>query len=141
MNKAEFKAIKMIAEKLNWESVNFEIIKQMIRNQQCLELDTVGECDDDEMTLLSLATCSVDKILSTRVVFDYETMIGWNVDTFCEDMGIDYLDFRAMMDYYEKAPDLLAPEYEMEDMAYEEYMCDGYDEEMMREVMWMSHHC
>ena len=127
MNKAEFKAIMMIAEKLNWKSVNFEVIKQMIRNQQCLELDTVGECDDDEVTLLSLATCSVDKILSTQKVCDFETMVMWNVDTFCEDMGITYLDFRAMMDYAEKSPELLATEYELEEMAMYDAYCDAWE--------------
>lgn len=126
MNKAEFKAIKMIAEKLAWKQVNFETIKQMVRNQQALELDTVGECDGDEETLLSIALCDVDKILSTRVVFDYETMIGWRVDTFCEDMGIDYLDFRAMMYWHEVKDELLAAEYEMEEIAYQEYLDDCY---------------
>lgn len=127
MNKAEFMAIMMIAEKLNWKSVNFEVINQMIRNQQCLELDTVGKCDDDEATLLSLATCSVDKILSTQRVCDFETMVMWNVDTFCEDMGITYLDFRAMMDYYEKSPELLATEYEFEEMAMYDAYCDAWE--------------
>lgn len=141
MNKAEFKAIKMIAEKLNWQAVNFEVIKQMIRNQQCLELDTVGECDDDEMTLLSLATCSVDKILSTQKVFDFETMVMWNVDTFCEDMGMDYLDFRAMMEYYEVSPELLAADYEAEYEAYLEDYYSDYEAEIMRDVMWMNHNC
>lgn len=115
MNKAEFKAIMMIAEKLGWTEVNFETISQMVRNQQSLELDTVGECDDEEMTLLSLATCSADKILSTQKVFDYETMVEWNVDTFLEDMGKDYLDLQVMKEYADKSAKLLAAEYEMED--------------------------
>ena len=145
MNKAELKAINIIADKLNWHNKPVmevcETIKQMIRNQQCLELDTVGECDDDEVTLLSLATCSIDKILSTQRVCDFETMVMWNVDTFCEDMGITYLDFRAMMDYYEKAPELLAADYEAEYEAYLEDYYSDYDAEIMRDVIWMNHNC
>ena len=131
MNKAEFKAIQMIANKLDWQNKPVidvcETIKQMIRNQQALELDTVGECDDDEMTLLSLATQSTDKILSTRVVFDYETMVMWNVDTFLEDMGKDYLDFKVMMEYADKSAELLASEHEMEEMAMYDAYCDAWE--------------
>ena len=82
MNKAEFKAIKMIAEKLNWQAVNFETIKQMIRNQQALELDCVGECDDDEVTLLSLATQNVEKIASTMWVSSYHDLVLY--DRYCD---------------------------------------------------------
>ena len=141
MNKAEFKAIKMIAEKLNWQAVNFEVIKQMIRNQQSLELDCIGECDDEEETLLSIALWDTDKILSTTKVFDFESMVEWRVDTFCEDMGMDYLDFRAMMEYYEVSPELLAADYEAEYEAYLEDYYSDYEAEIMRDVMWMNHNC
>lgn len=82
MNKPEFKAIMTIAKKLNWKSVSFETIKQMVRNQQALELDTGGECDDEEMTLLSLATCSADKIASTMFITSYEDMAKY--DAYCD---------------------------------------------------------
>lgn len=49
MNKAELKAILMIAEKMNWQQKSVievcETIKQMVRNQQALELDCIGECE------------------------------------------------------------------------------------------------
>ena len=140
MNKAELKAMLSIAKKLDWNGKPalevIESINQMVLNQQSLELDTVGECFDYEETLLSIALWDKDKILSTRVVFDYETLIGWGVDTFCEDMGLDYLDFRAMMDYYENvAPQLIADTIEKEEEE-ELYYNSIYDD-----VIWMSNHC
>ena len=144
MNRAEFKAIMMIAEKLGWTEVNFETISQMIRNQQSLELDTVGECDDEEMTLLSLATCSADKILSTQKVFDYETMVEWNVDTFLEDIGKDYLDLQVMKEYADKSAELLAPEYEMEEsfaIIASEYNDADWNDFYNERNNWITNNC
>lgn len=119
MNKSEFKAIQMIANKMDWQqkpvSETIEIIKQMVRNQQALELDTVGDCDGEEETLLTIALWDKDRLLSTTRVFDFESMVMWGVDTFCEDMGMDYLDFRAMMDFYELSDNYLAECYEAEE--------------------------
>ena len=144
MNKAEFKAIKKIAEKLGWKSVNFETIKQMIRNQQSLELDTVGECDDAEETLLSIALWDADKIASTMYVSDYESLVMWEVYSFCDEMGIDMDTFNAMLQWNSCKMNFLAPEYEAEDIAYEEYLNEYYsdfDAEMLRESMWITKHC
>ena len=102
-NKAELAAIQMIANKLNWQMPvweTLETINQMVRNQQALELDTVGECDDFEETLLSLALWNKDKIVSTQYVCDYESMVMWNVQSFCEDMGITPADYANMVTYY-----------------------------------------
>ena len=91
MNKAEFKAIQIIAQKMNWQqkpvSETIETINQMVRNQQALELDTVGECDGDEETLLSIALWDKDKITSTMYVSDYASLVMWGVECFKEDMG------------------------------------------------------
>ena len=144
MNKAEFKAIKKIAEKLGWKSVNFETIKQMVRNQQALELDTVGECDDAEETLLSIALWDANKIASTMYVSDYESLVMWGVYSFCDEMGIDMDTFNAMLQWNSCKMNFLAPEYEAEDIAYEEYLNEYYsdfDAEIMRDVIWMNHHC
>ena len=126
MNKAEFKAISSIADKLNWQNKPVmevcETIKQMVRNQQALELDTVGECDGDEETLLSIALWDHDKIVSTLYVSDYESLVMWNVECFCEDMGITSKDFSAMLTWNSIKDNLLAPEYEIEDIAYQEYL-------------------
>ena len=136
MNKAEFKAIKMIAEKLNWESVNFSTIKQMVRNQQSLELDTVGECDDDEETLLSMALWDAERIFSTLLVYDYQSLCDYNQNfkglKFLEDMGLgSYTDIGVMMAYAEQNAELLAPKYEAEDsfalMASEYNDADWHD--------------
>lgn len=112
MNKAEFKAISIIADKLNWHNKPVtevcETIKQMVRNQQALELDTVGECDDDEETLLSIALWEHDKIVSTMYVSDYESLVMWGVECFCEDMGITSKDFSAMLTWNSIKADLLA---------------------------------
>ena len=144
MNKAEFKAIKKIAEKLGWKSVNFETIKQMVRNQQALELDTVGECDGDEETLLSIALWNADKIASTMYVSDYESLVMWGVYSFCDEMGIDMDTLNAMLQWNSCKMNFLAPEYEAEDIAYEEYLNEYYsdfDAEMLRETMWITKHC
>jgi hypothetical protein len=144
MNKAEFKAIKKIAEKLGWKSVNFETIKQMVRNQQALELDTVGECDGDEETLLSIALWDADKIASTMYVSDYESLVMWGVYSFCDEMGIDIDTFNAMLQWNSCKMNFLAPEYEAEDITYEEYLNEYYsdfDAEMLREGMWITKHC
>ena len=100
-----------------------------------------GECDGDEETLLSIALWNHDKIVSTMYVSDYESLVMWGVQCFCDDMGITPEDFSALLTWNSIKDNFLAPEYELEDMAYEEAMCDGYDAEMMREVMWMNHHC
>ena len=138
MNRAEFKAIKKIAEKLDWKAVNFETIKQMVRNQQALELDIIGECDDEEDTLLSIALWDKDAIISTMYVSDYMSMVMWNVECFCEDMGITPEDYANMVTYYNCIqPEVIADEYEA---WLNDYYSD-YDAEIMRDVMWMNNHC
>ena len=148
MNKAEFKAISIIADKLNWHNKPVmevcETIKQMVRNQQALELDTVGECDGDEETLLSIALWNADKIVSTMYVSDYESLVMWGVYSFCDEMGIDIDTFNAMLQWNSCKMNFLAPEYEAEDIAYEEYLNEyysDYDAEIMCDVIWMNHHC
>lgn len=141
MNKAEFKAIKMIAEKLNWKTVNFNTIKQMVKNQQALELDTVGECDGDEETLLSIALWDADHIRSTKVVSDYCSLQEWHWNLFCEDMGITNEEMNAMMHWHNIKAGILAEEYEQEDMAMEEALQDEYYYEIMRDVAWITKHC
>ena len=135
MNKAEFKAIKMIAEKLNWQAVNFETIKQMVRNQQALELDTVGECDGDEETLLSIALWDVEKITSTMYVSDYFSLANWNC--YCNSglEDITFEDFCAMMYWDTIKAELLAAEYEEEEMAYDHYLA------CVEDAMFMNHMC
>lgn len=140
MNKAEFKAIKKIAEKLGWKSVNFETIKQMVRNQQALELDTVGECDDAEETLLSIALWDADKIASTMYVSDYESLVMWGVYSFCDEMGIDMDTFNAMLQWNSCKMNFLAPEYEAED-DFAKFMAndntaDWADFEFARNMGW-----
>ena len=81
MNKQELQAICLIVNKLGWNDRPVtEVcnnINQMVRNQQALELDCVGECGDFEETLLSIATWNVDKIASTMFVDSYQSMGAW----------------------------------------------------------------
>ena len=76
MNKAELKAINIIATKMNWMHKpvceTIETIKQMVSNQQALMMDTIGECDDFEDELLTLAIQDADKI----VVLDQGKVVG-----------------------------------------------------------------
>ena len=117
-NANELKAMQMIARKLNWHKPadqTIEIINQMVRNQQALELDTIGECDDYEETLLSIALWNADKIVSTQYVSSYQDLVMWGVYCFCDDMGITPEDFSAMLTWNSVKDNLLAPEYEAED--------------------------
>lgn len=131
MNKAELKAITIIAKKMNWQhkpvSDVLETIKQMVRNQQALELDTVGECDGDEETLLSIAIWDADKITSTMYVSDYTSLVMWGVECFKEAMGLDSEALAALWNWEACKMNFLAPEYEMEDMAMYDAYCDAWD--------------
>ena len=103
MNKQELRAITLIAKKLDWNGRPvtdvMKEIKQMVCNQQCLELDTVGECDDFEETLLSIALWDKDHILSTRTVCDYPSMLMWYDGIFKEDMGLDNNGLAVLLEY------------------------------------------
>ena len=127
MNRAEFNAIMKIAKKLGWKSVNFETISQMVRNQQALELDCIGECDDFEETLLSIALWDKDKITSTLYVSSYESLVMWGVECFKETMGLDFEALTALLNWEACKMNFLAPEYEMEDMAKYDVYCDKWE--------------
>lgn len=127
MNRDEVKAIIMIAEKLGWTSVNFETIAQMVRNQQALELDTVGECDDFEETLLSIALWDRDKIISTMYVSDYISLVMWGVECFKEDMGLDSESLADLFNWEACKMNFLAPKYEEEEMAMYDAYCDKWE--------------
>ena len=132
-NKAELKAMQMIASKLNWNKPVYETVEtitKMVWNQQSLELDCIGECDDFEETLLSMTLWDNDKILSTQFIDDYFSLIEFKYRLFLEDMGITDSDYRAMLDYYVN----IEPEAFAEEDDYEEY-----EECMMRELMWYNH--
>jgi hypothetical protein len=127
MNHAELKAIISIANKLEWKSVDFETIIQMVRNQQALELDTVGECDDFEETLLSIALWDKDKIISTMYVSNYASLVMWGVELFKEDMGLDSEALNALWNWEACKMDFLASEYEEEEMAMYDAYCDKWE--------------
>ena len=119
MNKAELIAMQLIAKKLGWNGKPvveiLETINQMVRNQQALELDTVGECDDYEETLLSIALRDKDNLISTMYVSDYTDLVMWGVELFKEDMGIDSEALAAMFNWQACKDSILAPMYEAED--------------------------
>ena len=146
-NKAELKAMQIIASKLNWNKPVYETVEtitKMVHNQQAMELDCVGECDDFEETLLSMALWNKDKITSTMYVSDYESLVMRDVECFKEDMGLDSEALTVLWNWEACKMNFLAPEYEAEDIAYEEYLNEyysDYDAEIMRDVMWMNHHC
>ena len=148
MNKAEFKAIQIIAQKMNWQqkpvSETIETIKQMVRNQQALELDTVGECDGDEETLLSIALWDKDKITSTMYVDDYTSLIMWGVECFKEDMGLDSEALTALWNWEACKMNFLAPEYEMEDsfaVLAAEYNDADWDDFYTDRNSWILNNC
>ena len=129
MNKNEFKAISMIAKKMNWQNKPvecvIETINQMVRNDQALGLDCCGECDDYEETLLSMATWDIDKIVSCLYTWDYTTHTEyWH---FLKETGMSGMDFYVWMTAYDNYHQVVAEEYEMEDMALYDAYCDKWD--------------
>jgi hypothetical protein len=143
MNKNEFKAISMIAKKMNWQNKPvecvIETVNQMVRNDQALGLDCYGECDDYEETLLSIATWDIYKIVSCLYTWDYTTHCNyWH---FLKETGMSGMEFHVWMTTYDQVKDAIAEEYNAEYEAYLEDYYSDYDAEIMRDVMWMNHHC
>ena len=129
MNKAELKAITMIASKMNWMHKpvceTMETIKKMVSNQQALELDTIGECDDFEETLLSLVLWNDDKMISTMYVSDYFSLVEWC--DFLETMHIDGMTAHALLSTYDLVNVAIAEENELEEMAMYDAYCDAWE--------------
>ena len=73
-----------------------------------------------------------------------ERLVMQEVYNFCDEMCIEQDVLSAMIQWNSVKMNFLAPEYEAEDIAYEEYLNDyysDYDAEIMRDVMWMNKHC
>lgn len=148
MNKAELKAIQMIANKMSWQnkpvSETLDTIKKMVSNQQALELDTVGECDDFEETLLSIAIWDKDKVVSTMYVSSYIDLVMWGVECFKEDMGLNEETLTILWNWEACKMNFLAPEYEMEEsfahMAADYNDADWNDYYDTREA-WILNNC
>ena len=130
-NRVELKAMQIIADKLNWHKPvdeTVETITKMVWNEQSLELDCVGECDDFEETLLSMALWDSDKILSTQFIDDYFSLIEFKYRLFLDDMGITHEDYEAMLDYYVNVSgEALADE--------EEYILECMEESMFYDML------
>jgi len=117
MNKNEFKAINMIAKKMNWQNKPVievcETINQMVMNAQALGLDCCGECDDYEDTLLSIAVWDTDKLVSCLYTWDYTTHCDyWH---FLKETGMSGMEFYVWMTTYDQYQQALAEKYELED--------------------------
>ena len=137
MNAAGLRAMCLIANKLGWNGKPAtEIISkihQMVLNQQALELDTVGDCDDFEETLLSIAIWDFNKIISTLYVSDYQSLVEWQM----HEKDLDSMEaFEQTLPNAAVAKivlrDEFAEDYEWED--YQRKMEDEYYECMIREV-------
>ena len=129
MNKNEFKAINMIAKKMNWQNKSvecvIETVNQMVRNDQALGLDCCGECDDYEETLLSIATWDIDKIVSCLYCWDYTTHTNyWH---FLKETGMSGMEFHVLMTTYDQYQQVLGEEYDMEEMAMYDAYCDKWE--------------
>ena len=74
---------------------------------------------------------------SIEAFLEYQEKLALdNVRNFCDELGVSYEDFSAMLDYYGN-PAILAEAYEIEE---EDYYSD-YDAEMLREAIWITKHC
>jgi hypothetical protein len=151
MNQAELKALLLIVKKLGWNDKPaleaIETIQQMVRNQQSLELDTIGECDDFEETLLSMAHWDAEKVFSTMLVSDYQSLCDYHQNykglKFLEDMGLgSYADITAMIQYYETAEPEPDPIHDYNEWL-EAYIADDYDYflECSQDAMWITNNC
>lgn len=114
----------LIANKLGWNGKPacevISNIKQMVLNQQSLELDTVGECDDEEETLLSIALWNADKIYSTQYVRDYQDLVMWQAECFAESIHVAWADFTDRLIWESVRPYLMAEQYDYEEELREE---------------------
>ena len=129
MSKNEFKAINMIARKMNWQNKPvecvIEAVNQMIRNDQALGLDCCGECDDYENTLLSIATWNIDQIVSCLYCWDYTTHTNyWH---FLNETGMSGMEFHVLMTTYDQYQQALAEGYDLEEMAMYDAYCDKWE--------------
>jgi hypothetical protein len=108
-NKAELKAMQIIADKLNWHKPvdeTVETICKMVSNQQAMELDCIGEGDDFEETLLSMALWDTDKIVSCIYTWDYTTHCNyWH---FLKETGMSGMEFHVWMTTYDQVKDAIA---------------------------------
>ena len=129
MNKAELKAINIIATKMNWMHKpvceTIETIKQMVSNQQALMMDTIGECDDFEDELLTLAIQDADKIVSRLYVSDYFSLAEWC--DFLETMHLDGMTAHALLSTYDLVQAAIAEDVEEEEMAMYDAYCDAWE--------------
>ena len=147
MNKMEFKAINAIAKKMNWMNrpvdETVEDIQRMISNEQSLELSTVGDCDDEEVILLSMLLWNTSRLVRTMFVRDDYSLYDWSC--FLEDMHIDAMTAYTLLSTYAQVNDAMAEIYEAEDsfalMTSEYNDADYHDLEIMRDVIWMNHNC
>jgi hypothetical protein len=138
MNKAELRAITLIVKKLGWNDMPaveaIPTIRKMVANQQALELDCVGECDDFEETLLSLALLDIDKIYSTQYVSSYTDMVMWEAKEFSDTMGITMDMLPDLLTWESIKWNVIAESCQKEDEyweMYEEYLAEqqeAYDE-------------
>lgn len=137
MNKAEMKAIQMIAEKMSWHNKPvcdvIETINQMVRNDQALGLDCCGECDDFEETLLSIATWDIDQIVSCLYCWDYTTHCSyWH---FLKETGMSGMDFHVWMTTYDQVKDAIAEAHDAECEEWLEDYYSDYDAEIIRDII------
>ena len=138
-NANELKAMQIIAGKLDWHKPvdeTVETICKMVRNTQALDLDCVGECDDFEETLLSIALWDAEKIFSTLFVSDYQSLVDYNQNfkglRFLEDMGFSsYADITALFEFWGEIYD--PNDFHVERRYQEELLYDEMLAEMQAE--------
>jgi hypothetical protein len=73
-----------------------------------------------------------------------ERLVMREVQNFRNEMCVEQDVLAAMIQWNSVKMNFLAPEYEAEDIAYEEYLNEYYsdfDAEMLREDMWITKHC
>lgn len=139
MSPQELTAIMLIVNKLGWNdkpaAQTIQIIKQMVNNQISLELDCIGESDDFEETLLSLATWDKEDIASRQFVHDYQSFTDWNYLREAEDAFEQTLPNLQITRLF--LEDEFAEDYEWEDAQIA--MEEEYYECLARELAWYSH--
>lgn len=118
-NKKELSAMLRIAETMGWNKKPvtevIETIILMVDNQQSVEMDCVGECDDFSTTLERISQFDGENIITRLHVYDYTSLIAWEVMRTSDILGMSVWDFYNLQNWLDNKDNILAAIDEEED--------------------------
>lgn len=118
-NKKELSAMLRIAETMGWNKKPvvevMKTITMMVNNQQSVEMDCVGECDDFSTTLERISQFDGENIITCLHVYDYTSLIAWEVMRTSDIFGMSVWDFYNLQNWLDNKDNILAAIDEEED--------------------------